>query len=101
MCLAKIIFEGLSFSVNLVSFAEKQCLPGCDLLLYWLYLSKSVNAIPMEIQNKTHYEAPETAVLELTQERVICQQSADFTGLGGETEWNAVSISSIEFVEII
>ena len=54
----------------------------------------------METQNKTHYEAPETAVLELTQERVICQQSADFTGLGGETEWNAVSISSIEFVNI-
>lgn len=50
---------------------------------------------------KTHYEAPETSVLELTQESVICQQSADFNGMGLETEWNAVSISSIEFVDII
>lgn len=51
---------------------------------------------------KTHYEAPETAVLELTQESVICQQSADFNGMGWETEWSAAPmVHNVEIVDVI
>ena len=63
-----------------------------------LIFVKTVNATAM----KTHYEAPETAVLELTQESVICQQSADFNGMGLETEWSAAPmVTNIEIVDVI
>ena len=56
----------------------------------------------MKTQNKSHYEAPETVVLELTQESVICQQSADFNGMGWETEWSAAPmVTNVENVDVI
>ncbi len=69
-----------------------------SLLLIFVKTSKPVNTTAM----KTHYEAPETAVLELTQESVICQQSADFNGMGLETEWSAAPmVTNIEIVDVI